>query len=75
MVQVISETRIKLFRVIRDHRYNGGAGCDQRQGSPEVLYCGYDREEAIRVYYANPSTGHCVPGHYYKWVQLQSKWV
>jgi hypothetical protein len=63
----------KLYKVVRESRYNGG-GSSQLQGT-EVLYCGYDRKEAIRTYHANQSTGHNVPGHYYTTVRCLSKLV
>jgi hypothetical protein len=64
-------TTKRLYRVVREYRYNGG-GCDECH-STDVLYCGYDRLEAVRIYHANPSTGHDIPGHHYTWVRAQSR--
>ncbi len=62
----------KIYRVVLQHRYDGGAGAD-RVSDYDVLYCGYDRKEAVRVYYANQnkSTYHG-PGNYYHRVVFQS---
>lgn len=55
----------KLYRVERQHRYDGGSGRD-RLSSTEVLYCGYDRDEARRVYHENkPRDTYSGAGNYY----------
>lgn len=62
----------KLYRVIREHYYNGGTGYEQ-VNSTEVLYCGYDRDEAVRVYCANePEDKHASPGSYGNATRFQS---
>lgn len=66
-----------LYRVIIEQRYNGGARCDVRQGTAEVLYCGYSRLEAARVYHAATPTvqGGAAPGQYYRRVLAQKKQI
>lgn len=54
----------RLYKVVRERRYNGGRG-DERVEAVEVLYCGYDRAEAVRVHHANPGSGYDVPGHHF----------
>lgn len=65
---------MKLYRIILEHCYNGGNSNHVAQAR-EVLYCGYDRLEAARVYHATLGTGHDVPGHYYTRVVAQSKTI
>lgn len=59
-------TQATLYRVQRERRYNGGGRVDEVQ-SVEVLYCGYDRDEARRVYHAHRPTDsrNTSPGAYY----------
>lgn len=63
---------MKLYRIILEHCYNGGSGRHE-VASREVLYCGYDRLEAARVYHGTLGTGHDVPGRYFTRVVAQSK--
>ena len=65
----------RLYRVLKQHRYDGGRGCD-RLSSQEVLYCGYDRLEAAAVYHrasAEVATSYRGPGNYYYAVVGQAK--
>lgn len=57
---------MKLYLITREHRYDGGRGCDQLNGQ-ELVYCGYDREEAFREYHASKVSDslHVSPGRYY----------
>lgn len=63
----------KLYRVMREYRYNGGIGSDRLQ-STTVLYCGYDRDEARRVYHENrpADKSGSGPGSYYEQTRCQS---
>ena len=63
-------------RIVRKHWYNGGNGREELSSS-EVLYCGYDRLLALRVYHANtPSdSNNCSPGSRYHVTVKQSKEV
>lgn len=64
-----------LYRVIRKSGYNGGVGCERVEGR-EVLYCGYDRLEALRVYHANrPVDRGAFPGSYFTKTVFQKKRV
>lgn len=42
-----------LHRVIKKHTSSLQPGNGNTYWSTEVLYCGYDREEALRVYYTH----------------------
>lgn len=64
----------RLHKVVRRNVYYAG-GRDEYQGTPEVLYCGYDRLEAVRVYHANPPRGNGVPGSYGSQVIAKSKLI
>lgn len=56
---------MRLYRIVRESCYNGG-GPTEVQGT-KVLYCGYDRMEALRIFHANrpEDQGHDVPGHHF----------
>jgi hypothetical protein len=71
----MTDTR-KLYRVVKQHRYDGGRGCDRLHGET-VLYCDYDRAEAIRVYHAERSNVNqgSGAGSYYQVVKATSKTV
>ena len=66
---------MKLYRVVRESYYDAG-NRDQIHGV-EVLYCGYDREEALRVYHqhAPECRGAAGAGNYGKRVRFGSKEV
>jgi hypothetical protein len=62
-----------LYRVLRQSVYNGGCGHERVQ-STEVLYCGYDRLEAVRAYHAAaPAARYPCPGNYGTDVRFQRK--
>lgn len=61
----------KLYRVVRQHVYD--EGCRDTVHSSEVLYCGYDRDEARRVYHENtPRDTYRGAGKYYYRTVCQS---
>jgi hypothetical protein len=72
-----SDNTRKLYRIVRQRRYDGGRGADILQNQT-VLYCGYDRDEAIRVYHqerGNDVKSYRGPGNYYNVVKATSKMV
>jgi hypothetical protein len=65
---------MRLYRVLREQVYDGGWGRREVQ-NVEVLYSGYDRTEAARVYFANPPGRYSGPGSYYARVRCLSRLI
>lgn len=62
----------KLYRVVKEEVYDGGRGCNQVR-ELEVLYCGYDKDEARRKLHSHPVEQYRGPGNYYTRVRCLSK--
>jgi 20S proteasome alpha/beta subunit len=64
-------TTKRLYRVVRESCYDAGSHTEVH--GTEVLYCGYDKLEAVRAYHANPSGQYGGAGSHYTRVRAQSR--
>jgi hypothetical protein len=65
----------KLYVIVRENWYDNGRPA--RQSGQEVLYCGYDRFEAVRAFHQGrlEDDGGRGPGSYYTRTVARSKAV